>query len=1094
MSKVTFPIKQDPTRNEGGPMARFRALCRDRGIAGLSVAAGLCAVPISIAVSEIFLALALTVRLAGFARHPAAFRPPRVFWYWLVWAGLETASWLHSPDLRAGNDELRHLLLIAALFFTVPAVNRSGDKVRVWKGIFATATLGSLSLIIGYFVRMARYQQELAAGGDPSFYLRTGGLLHHWAIYGLVEILVFAALLEFRAAYPGERRWMNPALAVNVLAIVLSLSRGLWLATFLVFGFHLVWRRSLWVWLLPLVPIVVFLLSPGPVRHRFTDVFQPDYSSNAERVQMWRVGWRMIRERPVFGVGPGRIDQLYGGYLSPGEPVPIYHGHLHNNALQLGAQFGIFVLCAALIFVTVLVRDLVRACKWSVDRDQKFLCRSGLQGVTGYLLLGLMDYTYGHSLGLILLAFSAISPLMETYQSRDCRRTEPALEQVIDPPVPGIKGSVEWVNPMPFIRQLGILAFLSKRCLWLILILALALRTYHLAYPPWDYQNWRQTITLMVARDFARHNFHLFHPHVLWLNSAHSAEPGYFKDELSIESLLAALLYKIFGESDVLARIVVITFSMMGVYFLYHLLNRRMRPLAAYLGAFVYSLLPYHLFFGRVFMPDVPALSLALGALDVLDRWTDNRKWRLLVTAAALTALAILQKATVIFVALPMVFLFGLACGRRLLRQPEPYVFGVIATLPPVAWYSYNIVAAPAGGFSISPAIHLFVGDLKLWTEFSFVRQILKALAVEAFSPLGLVLAIAGLFWPLSGRAAWMFRLWIVGAALLLFLIPNNLPENHHHLALLLPGGAALTGLALADLARRRPSLPAVAAILVLFAAGAIYSALPFYQHDRWPRDLGCLLNRLTNPEDLIVTESGGSPNMLYFADRRGWLLNREYDPAILTRLSQLGARYYADAFIVDSDKQRNFFQVLDSHFGRLTSEDASWPWPIYDVTAPFLSLRDMPAVGEIQRANTINFGGQIELQGMSLREVLDWPSSFEVIYYWQCLKHLGEVQIFMSITDSTGHVAYRQEHWPRVEPFPTKEWKVGDSIRGRYVMVLSESLPAGKYQIRVGWFDPARGGRLPIFNRDASRPEDSARVAEIEVHHPPRYGWFRAD
>jgi hypothetical protein len=39
--------------------------------------------------------------------------------------------------------------------------------------------------------------------------------------------------------------------------------------------------------------------------------------------------------------------------------------------------------------------------------------------------------------------------------------------------------------------------------IYLILLLSLVLHTFHLAYPAWDYHNWRQTITLMVARDFA---------------------------------------------------------------------------------------------------------------------------------------------------------------------------------------------------------------------------------------------------------------------------------------------------------------------------------------------------------------------------------------------------------------------------------------------------------------------------------------------------------------------------------------------------------------------------------------------------------------
>jgi O-antigen ligase len=248
-------------------------------------------------------------------------------------------------------------------------------------------------------------------GGDPAFYLRSGGLLHHWMIYATVEILLFGALLEFRSVYTEERWWLTPALAVNCLAILLSLTRSLWLACLIVFGLHLAWRRSKWLWVLPLLPGAVFLVVPGPIHQRMMESLLPDYYSNAERVQMWRVGWRIIREQPVLGIGPGRIEELYIQYLRPGEPVPAYHGHLHNNAIQLAAQFGVMVLAAASIFLTVLVRDLARSCRRARTRDERLLCRSGLLGLAGFLIVGLMDYTYGHSLGLILLTFAAVSPL-----------------------------------------------------------------------------------------------------------------------------------------------------------------------------------------------------------------------------------------------------------------------------------------------------------------------------------------------------------------------------------------------------------------------------------------------------------------------------------------------------------------------------------------------------------------------------------------------------------------------------------------------------------------------------------------------------------
>jgi len=36
---------------------------------------------------------------------------------------------------------------------------------------------------------------------------------------------------------------------------------------------------------------------------------------------MVRVGYKMVRENPITGVGPGRVNELYTTYLSPQDPV-----------------------------------------------------------------------------------------------------------------------------------------------------------------------------------------------------------------------------------------------------------------------------------------------------------------------------------------------------------------------------------------------------------------------------------------------------------------------------------------------------------------------------------------------------------------------------------------------------------------------------------------------------------------------------------------------------------------------------------------------------------------------------------------------------
>jgi len=372
----------------------------------------LCAVPISIAVTESFLAIAVLARIIAIARGRANLFLPRVFWFWLLWAACEIASWLHSPEIRRGLGEIRHLLLLAILFLTLPAIDRAEERVMVWRAIFLTATLGSASLIVAFVARMVRYRHEIAIASDPSFYVRTGGLLHHWMVYATVEALVFGALLEYWHFYPEHRRWIVPVLAINCLAIVLSLTRMLWLCCLLLAGAHLLRVRSRWIWGLPVLPLLVFSLAPWCVKSRITESLQPGYYSNAERLQMLRVGWAMVVERPLTGIGAGRVEKLYTRYLSPGEAAPAYHGHLHNNVLQLAAQFGLSVIAAAALFLTILIKDIRRAYRCAPDREARFLSRASLAGVIGFLTAGLVEYTYGHSLGLILLSFAALSPLM----------------------------------------------------------------------------------------------------------------------------------------------------------------------------------------------------------------------------------------------------------------------------------------------------------------------------------------------------------------------------------------------------------------------------------------------------------------------------------------------------------------------------------------------------------------------------------------------------------------------------------------------------------------------------------------------------------
>lgn len=462
--------------------------------------------------------------------------------------------------------------------------------------------------------------------------------------------------------------------------------------------------------------------------------------------------------------------------------------------------------------------------------------------------------------------------------------------------------------------------------LCLVLLLSAIVRLYHLTSPPCDYHDWRQTITLMVARDFARNGFSLLHPHLLWFG--HGDKPAYFAAEFSLQSILAAILYRLFGESDAANRIVVIAFSLAGIWFLHALVRKGCGRQAAFAAAFIYALLPTHIFFGRVFMPDIPAISLALGGLYFLYCWTETGASKLLAAAAILTGLAMLQKLTVAIVLLPICYLFVSRYGRRTLQKIETWIFAAVVTIPAAAWYTHSWNLSLQNGFQIMQPAAAGSG-LKLWLSQPFLVEIGGALYRETFSPAGLAICVLGICWPSRNKIVVLFRFWLIGAGCLLLLIPLVLRGNHYYLSLFMPAAAALSGIALSAIAQRnRYTAAATVLVLLVYAFSALTSVAPLYALNLYPWQLGAELTKKTAPTDLIVTENGGSPGILYYADRHGWFLENDFDAGLIGRLRDRGASWYADSNPDDAGRQPAFVDAMDRRFYRVPVHPV--PWLVY--------------------------------------------------------------------------------------------------------------------------------------------------------------------
>jgi putative inorganic carbon (HCO3(-)) transporter len=229
-------------------------------------------------------------------------------------------------------------------FFLVVFVAALFDDMEDVKLVVDAWRITALYLVLRGFVEWI--------SGSPSLDFRiAGGLSVYMTYAGLLLVLV--PLLGARGISGGSRgaRWADVGIALaGILATALTLTRGAYLGLAVGLLVVLLAARPRLALAAPFAVALFFILMPLAVRDRLMSVTNPKDVTMNDRVAMWKAGGAMIAERPLFGVGPGRVRALYPAYRVPGwvEPHP---GHLHNNLVMIAAETGIPSALAYLWFV-----------------------------------------------------------------------------------------------------------------------------------------------------------------------------------------------------------------------------------------------------------------------------------------------------------------------------------------------------------------------------------------------------------------------------------------------------------------------------------------------------------------------------------------------------------------------------------------------------------------------------------------------------------------------------------------------------------------------------------------------------------------------
>ena len=133
--------------------------------------------------------------------------------------------------------------------------------------------------------------------------------------------------------------------------------------------------------------------------------------------------------------------------------------------------------------------------------------------------------------------------------------------------------------------------------LGLVLLLGVALRIPFMAGPPLGALAWRETQTLMIARNFHRGGMNLMRPAVdFHTTEAVSADGAVGGTELQLTPFFTAALYGVTGVQDWAGRVFPLLFALAGVVFFYLLVERFHGSACALIRALLLTVSPYHLY------------------------------------------------------------------------------------------------------------------------------------------------------------------------------------------------------------------------------------------------------------------------------------------------------------------------------------------------------------------------------------------------------------------------------------------------------------------------------------------------------------------
>lgn len=321
------------------------------------------------------------------------------------------------------------LVLLLTILTTYLMVSSEKFFYSLLKAIVISTILFSINGIV-------QYLENAFLNTDPNAMYEVKGLMGHKNQFAISLFVMIPFLLSGIVVLKKYWKKLAVLALIQALLVILILqTRSVWLAllisgsitTFVLIVVNTKKRiiqlkgknqkrvlvGGLAMILVLLVLIMAFPVGPlESINHRINTVFNPNYTSNEWRIEMWDATMNLAKDQPVTGVGAGNWKISIYPYYS--EYLPSIYRHWrnpHNDYLLTFSEKGLLGLIGFIsIFMMILVYGL-RNIKNATSIKPILLNSFFVFGIIGYMVISFFSFPNERINHLIFLSLMASSIL-----------------------------------------------------------------------------------------------------------------------------------------------------------------------------------------------------------------------------------------------------------------------------------------------------------------------------------------------------------------------------------------------------------------------------------------------------------------------------------------------------------------------------------------------------------------------------------------------------------------------------------------------------------------------------------------------------------